>query len=604
MVLRERRVARADRRRSGVEATATLVLLAGWLWATSAAAVERKAQVTGISDRALVAALERAVGDEPGPPANRLDARRRAQSAAEGAEALLRSEGYYDAEITPDVGEGERPKAILRITLGPRTFVKGAEIVWDGAAPPPAVESKARAALSLPDGTPAQAGEVLAAEGRAMAALERAGFADAVAEPREVTVDHADHTLRPVYRIAAGAVVRLGDLTLPRRGRTAARYVRGLAPWKPGDAYSPAKVAELERRLTETQAYDTVAVALAPKADAVNGLRPVVVSLTDRARRAFDFSAGYSTTEGPDFDIRYSVFNTLHRADTITLEARLAQIDSRAGGELSLPNYGAPGRTAKTSAYYFRTVTDAYSETGGIVSSELTQRFGPTSFVTLGASVTDSRVSDKELGAANLVVVRGVAAFLWDRTDNTLNPSRGFKLDARLVPTVAEGDANQVYLRMVSQLSGYLALGRGGGTVLAGRVRLGSIVGGSIPAVPAQDRFFAGGGGSVRGYDFQGVGPRYADDTPRGGLSLLETSLELRQRIGQTKFGVVGFIDAGAVGDTAAPDFHRVSPSVGVGVRYDLGFAPVRVDIATPLQKTTRASQSAFQLYLSIGQAF
>ena len=580
-------------------------------WAIGAAALpqgacaaERKAVVTGVSDRALAAALAVAIGDEPTPPANRLDARRRATSAAESADALLRSEGYYDAEITPDVGEGERPQAILRITPGPRTLVARPVIAWEDAPPPAEVQAKALQAVALPDGLPGRAMEVLAAEGRVVATLEQAGYADATAVGRDVTVDHADHTLRPVYRVRSGALVRLGELRLPAKSRTAAAYIRSLKPWRPGDPYAPSTVAELERRLTDTQAYDTVAVSLTPASETKDGLRPVLVSLTDRARRSFDFSAGYSTTEGPDFDVRYSIFNTLHRADTITLEARLAQIDSRAGGEVSLPNITAPGRTAKASGYYFRTVTDAYSETGGVLAAEATQKPGANSYFTLGASVTDSEVSDKELGRSRFVALRGVAGFLLDRTNAPLNPVRGFKLDARAVPTVLQGDGNQVYLRLTGQLSAYLPFGREAATVLAGRVRLGSIIGGSIPAVPAQDRFFAGGGGSVRGYEFQGVGPRYADDTPRGGLSLVEASVELRQRIGRTKFGAVAFLDAGSVGDSSTPDFRRVSPAVGIGLRYDLGFAPVRLDIATPLQKTQRSGASAFQLYLSIGQSF
>ena len=593
------------RRRRFATAVVTAGLCASALGVASASAAVKKAQVVLTpADRTLSTMIERAVGEEAAAPANRLDARRRAQAAADSADELLRSEGYYDAEITPDVGEGEKPAAILRIAPGPRSRIAAPVVEWVGEAPPSAAADKAVGALVLPAGGPGRAADVLAAEGRVVAALEREGYADAAAEPRDVVVDHADHSLRPTFRIKAGALVRLGALQLPQKGRTRRSYLRALAPWKVGEVYSPRAVAELERRLQDTQAFDTVAVSLAPQPDITeDGLRPVVVSLVDRARRSLDFSAGYSTTEGADFDIRYSIFNTLRRADTLTLEARLAEVDSRFGGEVSLPHYTAPGRTLKTSAYLFRTVTDAYTETGGLLSSELTQRYGATSFITLGTSITDSRVDDKELGGSNLVALRGVGAFLWDRTDNTLNPTRGFKLDARAVPTLVQGDADLVYLRLIGQFSTYWSWGASGNTVLAGRVRLGSLLGGSIPAVPAQDRFFAGGGGSVRGYEFQGVGPRYADDTPRGGLSLVEASLELRQKI-RGPFGAVFFLDAGSVGDTATPDFRRVSPAVGVGLRYDLGFAPVRVDIATPLQKITQSGESPFQLYLSIGQAF
>jgi translocation and assembly module TamA len=105
----------------------------------------------------------------------------------------------------------------------------------------------------------------------------------------------------------------------------------------------------------------------------------------------------------------------------------------------------------------------------------------------------------------------------------------------------------------------------------------------------------------VRGFGFQEVGPRLADNTPEGGLSLVETSVELRHRINDT-WGVVAFVDAGAVGGAQFPSFRDLSIGAGFGVRYNLGFGPIRVDLATPL--TSRRGQSPFQVYVSIGQSF
>jgi translocation and assembly module TamA len=112
----------------------------------------------------------------------------------------------------------------------------------------------------------------------------------------------------------------------------------------------------------------------------------------------------------------------------------------------------------------------------------------------------------------------------------------------------------------------------------------------------------------VRGYEYQAVGPRAPfDDKPFGGLSLAETSLELRrdgilgERLGGRLGGVV-FIDAGSVGLEEVPSFDELKAAVGVGVRYNLGFGPIRADVAVPLNK--REGEAPFQIYLSIGQAF
>ena len=592
--MRRRRLARA-----ALLASAPLALGL----ASPAAGAERKALVQGVADRELATLLQRSVGDSRAAPANRLEARRRAREAAATVEQVLRSEGWYDAEIAPDIGEGARPQPVVKVTLGPRTAVTATEVRYADPPPEPAARLGATAAAFIDRGAPGRAADVLAAEGRAVAQLQSLGYADARSEPREVFVDHADKSMRPVFHIASGAVVRLDGLRLESVGRTNPAWVRALAPWRRGDLYRPDDVAELERRLQDAQVFDTVAVALAPANDA-GGLRPVVVSLTDRPSRAFDFSAGYSTTEGADFDLRFTRYNLLRRGDTLTLQARLAQLDSRYGGELSLPHWRRPGQTLRASAYYLDTTTDAYIERGEQVSADLTRRFRKTSYLTAGGSLTNTSVDDRHGLVLGIQSFRVFGAFLLDRTDAPLDARSGYRLDARLSPTLVTGDTAATYVKAIAQGSVYRSLDREAATVLALRVRLGSIVGKGVTGVPISDRFFAGGGGSVRGYEYQSIGPTFADGQPRGGLSLFETSAEVRRRIGKTPFGVVAFVDAGAVGGDVYPDFSTLSPAVGLGLRYDLKFAPVRVDVATPLRSVPGRSLPPLQIYLSIGQSF
>jgi translocation and assembly module TamA len=160
----------------------------------------------------------------------------------------------------------------VTIDVGPRSRTSDAVLQWVGPAPPPDIEAAAAKALKLPPGSPGRAADVIAAEGRALSAVQQLGYADAKLEPREVIVDHADHTVRPTFKIAAGAVVRMDGLTLDNKGRTRRAWLNHLVPWKPKEVYDPKKVAELERRLLDTQVYDSVTVALAPQPNA-DGLR-------------------------------------------------------------------------------------------------------------------------------------------------------------------------------------------------------------------------------------------------------------------------------------------------------------------------------------------
>ncbi len=564
--------------------------------------------VEGVQDRALRDAIEVAIGDEKSAAANRVDARRRARQAAGSAEALLRSEGYYDYTITPDIGEGERPQAVVKIDVGPRTKLAAPEIRWEGAAPPADVQAEIVKAMNLKAGGAARAADVIAAEGRIVAAAEERGYADAKTADRQVMVEHLDQTMQVVFHVAAGPLVKLDGIKLESKGRTRLPWLLKLVPWNEGQTYKPAVVGELERRLLETQVYDSVTVALAPSPNA-DGLRPVVVGLADRSRHTFELSAGYSTSEGGDIDLKLLNYNSFGVGDTVTYEARYASLantndlGSKLGVLFSLPHFGRPGRTLTVEPSLFQNVTNAYTETGGRISGDLTQRYGKTSFVTVGASLTDSRVDDKETGRINIVTGRLLGAFALDRSDSPLDPHSGYRIDARAEPTLIRGDEALLYLKVQTQASYYLPLDKLANNVVAVRGRLGSIIGGKIPAVPASDRFFAGGGGSVRGYEFQTVGPHYPDNTPVGGLSLVEGSVELRHRFTQTIGGVV-FMDTGSVGNQIQPDFRHTDAAVGIGLRYNLGFAPIRADLAFPLQKVNGASQQPFQIYLSIGQSF
>ncbi len=589
------------------------LLLAGLVlgWSASPALADPRAQVRGQMDAELRAQIERAVGEVDAPPSNRFEARRRARAAAEAAEALLRSEGYYQPVIQ-DVVEGEEaPVAVIDVTPGRRFLIATPDINW--AAPPPDSVSAAAAVseLVLAPEDPGRAVEVIAAEGRLIAALTRRGYADAAAEPRRVVVDHAAFTVQPTYNIAAGRLVTLDGISLRTRGPTNPAWVQRLAPWATGDRYDPERVAELERRLLETGVYDGVGVALAPTEETLpDGNRPVVVTLTDSPRRVLEAGATFSTSEGSGVDFIWTRRNRFGRADTLRYEARLASIDSRLGVDLSLPHWRAPGRTLKLDAALVKEDTDAYDRQAVTLSADLQQRLGRTSYFSYGLGLDAGQYTEVRYDPVtqspltldrDLVILTGRSSAYMDRSNDPLDPTRGWRVSVSAQPTAVSGEDTVVFLRAESQASAYLPFGPEDRTVLAGRLRLGSIIGGDELTVPSDRLFFSGGGGSVRGYEYQGINPRLPNNTPRGGLSLFEASLEVRRDLGRN-FGAVAFVDAGSVGFAETPSFDRIRYGAGVGVRYKLPFGPIRADIAVPLDK--REGDADFQVYVSIGQAF
>lgn len=587
-----------------------LLSLAGVTIASTAAA-DPRAQIRGELDGTLREQLVRAVGEVDDAPSNRFEARRRARSAMESAEALLRSEGYYQP-ILEDIVEGEdTPVAIVNVTPGPRFTLTDPAVNW--VAPEPRAETAATVIgdIRLTAGQPGRAVDVIAAEGRLVAGLVRNGYADARAEPRRVVVDHAALTVFPTYNIAAGDLVRLDGVRLETRGPTNPDWVAGLAPWSDGAVYDPEDVAELERRLLETGVYDGVGVALAPADQTLaDGRRPVIVSLTDRPRRILEAGATFSTADGSGVDLRWTWHNRFKRADTLVWEARVADVDSRLGVDLSLPHWREPGQTLKLSAALVNEDTDAYERTAFTTAADLQQRIGKTSWFSYGVGLDVGHYNETRFDPLtqlpinfdrDLYILTGRGSFYLDRSNDPLDPTTGWRFTGSAQPTAVGGEDTVLFLRVEGQGTAYLPLQKNGKTVLAGRVRLGSILGGEELTVPSDRLFYSGGGGSVRGYEYQGVGPRLPDNTPRGGLSLFETSLEIRRDVWRS-FQAVAFVDAGAIGFQETPNFNNLRYGAGVGVRYKLPFGPIRADIAFPLDR--RDGDAGFQIYVSIGQAF
>jgi len=152
------------------------------------------------------------------------------------------------------------------------------------------------------------------------------------------------------------------------------------------------------------------------------------------------------------------------------------------------------------------------------------------------------------------------------------------------------------------QVSSYYALDDDAWYVLAGRVAAGSIVGADIADIPASHRFFAGGGGSVRGYRYRSLSPDNGFGFPTGGRSLLEGSAEARIKVTQN-IGVVPFLDTGAAFSSPYPDFNTaMRSSAGIGFRYYSGIGPIRFDVATPLDP--RHGDSRYAIFLGIGESF
>jgi translocation and assembly module TamA len=192
------------------------------------------------------------------------------------------------------------------------------------------------------------------------------------------------------------------------------------------------------------------------------------------------------------------------------------------------------------------------------------------------------------------------ATLSYDGSNDLLDPTSGFRLAGRISPELSLQDGTFGYTR--AQIDGSFYQPVSDSVTLAARARLGTIFGAGRSRIAPSRRFYGGGGGSVRGYGFQRLGPRDpVFDDPIGGRSIAEFALEARVRVAGP-FGIVPFIDAGNIYTSPIPALDKLRFGAGIGVRYHSNFGPIRVDVGTPLNR--RSGDPRVAVYVSLGQAF
>nr|WP_255536318.1 BamA/TamA family outer membrane protein [Pacificimonas pallii] len=324
--------------------------------------------------------------------------------------------------------------------------------------------------------------------------------------------------------------------------------------------------------------------------------------------RSLQAEAGFSTGQGFKIEGRWIDRNFFPPQGALEALATIGTQEQGIGALFRRSNAGQRDRTVQLGFDVRRQDFDAYNARTasfiGRVSRESTpiwqKRWTHAYGVELIASQEtrfDENQGESDRDTFFIAALPGQLGF--DSTDNLLDPTSGFRAAVRLSPEASlQGGGFDPYARGLLDVSGYRGLGES--FVLAGRIRLGSIVGVARDDLAPSRRYYAGGGGSVRGFGYQEIGPRDADNDPIGGRSVTEAAIEGRYRFGN--FGAVAFIDAGQVSRDQIPGIDDMRYGIGIGARYYTNFGPFRADIAIPLNR--RPGESRFGVYISIGQAF
>lgn len=531
-------------------------------------------------------------------------ARRQARRAAEKAENYLNSLGYYAPDIAFAVDPSTPPVGLVRIEPGPQFTLASINVETGVVDLSPEVTDALETVQTLRPGSVARPDVILAEEAGLVAALRAVGYAEAEALPRQVLGDREAGEIDLTYRLQPGPRIRLGDVVFAEGTRTRRTYLNRLIPFEPGTLYSPQALAAFSRRLNATRLYKLANVQIAPAASDVtpegDEVRDVLVQLEEQNRYTLTTGTSFSTSEGPGLTTSLTRRNATRRGDTLTVALTLATLERSLGVDWRIPNVTAFDRTLVLSAQGGREETDAFDKEALTFSGAFEVRASRQLTYTLGVASEFTREEDAFEQRDQQILSTSLGVRL-DHADDPLDATRGWRLDTRAEPGLVIGDREAQYVSLNGQISAYRPIQDDARFVIATRVRSGFVYGAALSDLPVSRRFFAGGGGSARGFEFQSVGPTDEDGTPTGGRGLLEVSGELRWRR-EGPLGYVVFLDGASVSADQGVQFDDVRYSAGIGVRYDTLIGPIRFDIATPIDP--RDGDDPIQLYVSIGQAF
>jgi translocation and assembly module TamA len=551
-----------------------------------------------------------ALEDGDGRAANAAIIAARAREDEKLAVRLMRSLGYYDAtavstiEQTP--GGARAVTATITATPGPLYRLGSIRLDAGPTVPPNLIADN----FKLKVGEPIDAVRVQAAEANVSLILPQNGYPFAEVGQRDILLDDETHLGDYTLPITTGARSSFGGIRTEGDPVFGTRHIGILARFRRDQLYDSRKVDDLRDALIATSLFSTVSVEPVRTGEAGPDGTEYVDLLVRQSRgpaRTIAAEAGYSTGQGFRAEVSWTHRNLFPPEGALILTGVAGTQEQGASATFRRSNAGKRDRTLQFFASALRSDVEAFTSLTGTLGARYSYDSTPIWQKPLTWSVGvelvgtredrfDFRRNARERGNYFIAALPLFAG--WDKSDDLLNPTRGFRVKANLSPETSIRGAARPYARAMLEGTAYYPVSDS--IVIAGRSRFGTIQGIERDLLAPSRRYYAGGGGSVRGFGYQELGPRSPDGKPIGGRSFNEFAIEARYRFGN--FGIVPFIDAGQVYESNIPQLTNLRFGAGIGGRFYTNFGPLRLDVATPIAR--KPGESKIALYISIGQAF
>ncbi|MEN3166397.1 BamA/TamA family outer membrane protein [Gluconobacter sp. OJB] len=484
-----------------------------------------------------------------------------------------------------------------------------------------------RKAFPLSAGQPAVAETVLAAQNTLLNQLQENGYATANVSTPLAYLEPQAQKLDIVFRVQRGPRVVIGPIGMTGLVHTNQSFLRNRLELREGELYRPSRIEAARQDLASTGVFASVQVSNAPPIITLPPSRtlmpgilqamPIDFSFKEAKRRTLSAEVGYSTDLGGRLGASWTHHNLFGNAEQLKLTALVTGLGGSAQQGLGYdvyadfmkPDFLSKGQNLSVRLEGVRQLLYSYHQTAIIARAGLNRHVGK--YWNLSGSLMGEQEQIKQFGDTRsyfIVAAPLNATFDNTRLTNPIDPAtHGVRASLSITPSESLESGSTFFTLLSAQASTYfdlhhLGISRPGRSVIAVRGIVGSVQGASTYQIPPDQRLYAGGPATVRGFRYQGVGPQYGRTKYAiGGTSMDAGSVEFRQRL-PMNLGVAGFVDAGQVGTGSRPGQGTLRVGYGGGVRYFTPIGPIRVDVALPMNRPPQGDK--WELYFGLGETF
>ncbi len=290
---------------------------------------------------------------------------------------------------------------------------------------------------------------MLDAQASALAALQNAGYADAIAGERRVVVDHALASVSAEFRFSSGALARLGAVRAEPEGPFRPSFTQSLRNWELGAVSTPAQLARLRRDMSSTGA-----VPARPRAwnrPTQSGIRAVVLEVEPAPNNAYELGLGYATTEGLGLEAQWTRRNFSGRADALKVEAALGEIQQNLTIALTRPHAAGLGHALSFGVSAGREAPQAYTRQGIALHASVDASSRLRISRSYGVRLSADEYDDAAGGVSSALALSGFASLRSDTTEFSLDPRDGSIVEFRVEPAISTGDATIAFVRGIAE---------------------------------------------------------------------------------------------------------------------------------------------------------